>query len=89
MKYSETNKIVHAIRVYFSRLSVHEEFDGVKLVEFVRAQIDRPNIYADTVMRYAREMKQNKEINFRCLNPSVARYKKMHISEGVQLGLEL
>ena len=52
------------------------EFNGVDLFRRVASALERDDIYADTVFRRMRELKERGVINFECLNDSKSIYKK-------------
>lgn len=89
MSYADTNETVIAIRYFFAKVKCDETFNGIDLINYVCEAIGRPYRYGDTIMRYAREMKQRKEINFVCTNPCKARYKKIAILECDQTKLAI
>jgi hypothetical protein len=53
-----------------------DEFNGVDLFRRVASALERDDIYADTVFRRMRELKERGVINFECLNDSKSIYKK-------------
>jgi hypothetical protein len=52
------------------------EFNGIDLFRRVASALERDDIYADTVFRRMRELKERGVINFECVNDSKSLYKK-------------
>jgi hypothetical protein len=53
-----------------------DKFYGVDLFRRVASALEHDDIYADTVFRRMRELKERGVINFECLNDSKSIYKK-------------
>ena len=53
-----------------------DKFHGMDLFRRVASALERDDIYADTVFRRMRELKERGVINFECLNDSKSIYKK-------------
>jgi len=53
-----------------------ENFSGLTLVKEVRIRTGRHDVFADSVMRYLRELRQKAEINYECTDRFKSMYKK-------------
>ena len=54
-----------------------KEFKGIDLFRRVASALERNDIYADTVFRSMRDLKQRGVINFECLSNSKSLYRKL------------
>lgn len=53
------------------------EFNGIDLFRRVASALERDDIYADTVFRRMRELKERGVINFECVSDSKSLYRKL------------
>jgi hypothetical protein len=66
-------QIKRSIRDFFEGAKPGNEFFGLSLIKFVRLN-NKFDVYPDTVLRYLREMKERKLINFDCVNRQKSLY---------------
>lgn len=74
---STKQRIKAGITIYFYWLKDDQEFNGIDLVKHCLNFAGCPEKYPSTVLRYLREMRENKELYFTCISHVKSRYKKL------------
>lgn len=72
---STKQQIKKEIEKYFELRPDGYLFYGSKLASCVLFRVNSQHTYISTVMRYARELRQEKKINFRCVHPEKSKYR--------------
>ena len=73
--HAKKRRIRVAILAFFGMCRVNDEFKSEDLVKFCKRHLNIKYIYADTVLRYARKLRQQDMINYTCTHKETRRLK--------------
>jgi len=76
MKKSDRQKSMDYIKVYLGAINTGEVFYGSILAEYVNERL-RANHQPDTIIKYARTLRQNGELNYKCIYKPEGKYVKL------------
>ena len=79
--HSKKTQIKVAIATFFGMLKPGDLIKSEEIVKACKRHMGIKYIYADTVLRYCREMRQDSEINFTVLCKCERRYKVLESGE--------
>ena len=74
---NDKQKTIKAIRAYLGAIKPKEVFYGSILADYVKERVGRKEMFTDTVLRYMRELREEKTINYKVLLKSESKYIKL------------
>jgi hypothetical protein len=69
--------VIQAVRIVYQQIPDDSEFYGSEIHAEVKKLTGRPGLFAESVIRKLRLMRENGEANFVCLDQIDSKYKKI------------